>query len=108
MASTDCREESASFGCDKSRAPSGMLCIPVAFGQELWTQGSEQVGICDRGRSMARGTVDGRHRQRPWKGFKVDSNSLQFWGLYAEVFVVTLGAVDYKRRASVRGVVRVY
>jgi len=89
MASTDCREESASFGRDKSRAPSGMLRVPVASDQEPWTQGSEEVGICGRGRSVARVTVDGRHRQRPWKGFKVESNSLQFWGLYAEVFVVT-------------------
>jgi len=89
MASTDCREESASFWHDKSRAPSGMLRVPVASGQEPWTQGSEEVGICGRGRSVARGTVDGRHRQRPWKGFKVESNSLQFWSLYAEVFVVT-------------------
>jgi len=87
MASTDGREESVSFERDKSRTPSGMLRVPVASDQEPWTQGSEEVGICGRGRSVAWGTVDGRHRQRPWKGFKVDSNSLQFWGLYA-VFVV--------------------
>ena len=89
MASTGCREESASFGPDKSRAPSATLRVPVASDQATCTQGLEEVGICDRGRTVARGTVDGRHRQRPWKGFKVDSNSLQFWGLYAEVFVVT-------------------
>jgi len=89
MASTDCREESASFGRDKSRAPGGILRVPVATGQEPWTQGSEEVGICCRGRGSARGTVDGRHRQKAWKAFKVDSNSLQFWSLYAEVFVVT-------------------
>jgi hypothetical protein len=38
----------------------------------------------------------------------VDSNSLQFVGLKAEVFVVTYGAADYNRRASVRGIVRLY
>ena len=37
---------------------------------------------------MAWGAVDGRHRQRPRECFKVDSNSLQFIGLEAEVFVV--------------------
>ena len=81
MASTDGREEIASFGRDKLRAPSGMLRVPVASDQEPWTQGSEGIGICGRSRSVARRTVDGRHRQVPWEGFKVDSNSLQFWDL---------------------------
>jgi len=43
MASRDCKEESGSFGRDKSRAQSGMLRVPVASGQEPWTQGSEEV-----------------------------------------------------------------
>jgi len=81
MAFTDGREESASFGLDKSRAPNGMLRVPVASDKDPWTQGSEEIGICGRRRSVAWGTVDGRHRQGPWESFKVDNNRLQFWGL---------------------------
>jgi len=66
-----------------------MLRVPVASAQEPWTQGLEEDEICGRGTSVARGTVDGRYRQRPWNGFKVDSNNLHFWGLYANDFVVT-------------------
>jgi len=43
MASTNGREESAAFGHDKSRAPSGMLRVPVASDHEPWTQKSEYV-----------------------------------------------------------------
>jgi len=67
MASMDGREESAFFGRDKSRAPSGMLRVPLAPDQEPWTQASEEIGICGRRRSVARGTVDGRHRDEPWR-----------------------------------------
>jgi hypothetical protein len=66
-----------------------MLRVPIASDQEPWTQGLEKGSVGGRRRSVVRRTVDGRHRQRPWKGFKVDSNSLQFVGLEAEVFVVT-------------------
>jgi len=48
-----------------------------------------EIGICGRRRSVARVAVDGRYRQEPWEDFNVDSNILQFWGLYAEVLVVT-------------------
>jgi hypothetical protein len=41
-ASTNSREESVSFGRDKTRAPSGMLRVPVASDQKPWTQGLEK------------------------------------------------------------------
>ena len=50
------------------------------------------------------GTVDGRHRRRPRESFKVDSNSLQFIGLEAEVFVMTFRTAYYNRCASVCGI----
>jgi hypothetical protein len=49
----------------------------------------EKSSVGGRRRGVAWRTVDGRHHERPWKGFKADSNSLQFVGLKAEVLVVT-------------------
>ena len=89
MASTNSREESASFGRDKARAPDGMLRIPVTSNQKPWSQGLEESCAVGKSWGMAWGTIDGRYRQRPWESFKVDSNILQFVGLEAELFVVT-------------------
>jgi hypothetical protein len=89
VASTNSKEESASFRRDKARAPDGMLRIPVTSNQKPWSQGFEESCVGGKRWGMAWGTVDGRYRQRPWERFKVDSNNLQFVGLEAEVFVVT-------------------
>jgi hypothetical protein len=56
---------------------------------ETMDPGTGKSSVGGRERGVAWRTVDGRHRQRPWEGFKLDSNSLQFVGLKAEVFVVT-------------------
>jgi hypothetical protein len=88
VASTNSREESASFGRDKTCVPSDMIRVPVASDWKPWAQGLEKSSVDGR-RVVARRTVDGRHCQRPWEGFKADSNNLQFVALKAEVFVVT-------------------
>jgi hypothetical protein len=89
VASTNSREESAPFRRDKARAPEGMLRIPVTSNQKPWSQGLEESCVGGKRWGMASGTVDGRYRQRPWESFKLDSNSLQFVDLEADVFVVT-------------------
>ena len=89
VASTNSREESASFRRDKARASDGMLRIPVTSNQKPWSQGLGECCVGGKRLGLAWGTVDGRYCQRPWESFKVDSNSLQCVGLEAEVFVVT-------------------
>jgi hypothetical protein len=66
-----------------------MLRIPVTSNQNPWSQGLEESCVGGKCWGMAWGKVDGKYRQRTWESFKVDSNSLQFVGLEAEVFVVT-------------------
>ena len=69
-------EKSAALGRGKTRAPSCVLRIPVAPDQKPRTEGLEKCSVVSSGRGVARWTVDGRHCQGPWEGFKADGSGL--------------------------------
>ena len=83
------REKRTALGSDKTRVPSGLLRIPVSPDQKPLVQVLEKSSVVSSGRGVARGTVDGRHCQWPWEGFKADGNGLYGIGLEAEEFVVS-------------------
>jgi hypothetical protein len=69
-------EKSAVLGRGKTCAPNGVLRIPVAPDQKPRTKGLEKCSVVSSGRGVERWTVDCRHCQGPWDGFKADGSGL--------------------------------
>ena len=71
------------------RAPQAVCFAFQLPRPETADPGIGKNSVVSSGRGVARGTVDGRHCQWPWEGFKADGNGLYGIGLEAEEFVVS-------------------